>query len=154
MRVGVAAMSKKVNGKPMQNILRRLLGYGDFEIVVFGDQLCAEEPVERWPVVEVLISFFSTGFPLQKAIEYAELRKPRLVNDLKMQLRLLDRREVYRMLSECGIPVASHVVMSRDGPEESRSVLEEEDEEYIVIDGPRGTGRASSAASQRTARPS
>ena len=28
---------------------------------------------------------FSIGFPLEKAISYSELRKPMLINDLKMQ---------------------------------------------------------------------
>lgn len=44
-----------------------------------------QEPVEDWPVVDCLISFHSKGFPLDKAISYANLRKPFIINNLPMQ---------------------------------------------------------------------
>ena len=41
------------------------------------------------------------GFPLDKAIAYAELRKPFLINDLEKQKSvLMDRRQVYQVLKE------------------------------------------------------
>lgn len=42
-----------------------------------------EDPIEVWPIVECFISFYSDGFPLNKAISYSELRKPFMINDLK-----------------------------------------------------------------------
>lgn len=42
-----------------------------------------EDPIESWPIVETLISFFSEGFPLNKAIAYEDLRKPFVINDLR-----------------------------------------------------------------------
>jgi hypothetical protein len=41
--------------------------------------------VENWPVVDCLISFHSKGFPLDKAINYANLRNPFIINNLPMQ---------------------------------------------------------------------
>ena len=41
-----------------------------FEIIVFGDKCLLEQPVEEWPVVDCLIAFYSTGYPLNKAQEY------------------------------------------------------------------------------------
>jgi inositol hexakisphosphate/diphosphoinositol-pentakisphosphate kinase len=54
----------------MQNILQRLNVNGEFEIVYFTQKVILEDPVDNWPEVDCLIAFFSTGFPLLKAIEY------------------------------------------------------------------------------------
>lgn len=44
-----------------------------------------QDPVENWPICDCLVSFHSKGFPLEKAIQYAQLRKPFVVNNLHMQ---------------------------------------------------------------------
>ena len=63
----------------------------------------------------MLIAFYSNGYPLEKAEQYVSLRQPYLLNDLKMQRTLMDRRRVYDLLEESGIDVPRHVFMSRDG---------------------------------------
>lgn len=68
-----------------------------FEVVIFGDECILHLPIQQWPVVECLIAFYSCGYPLDKALEYVELRKPYLINDLKMQRILQDRRRVYEV---------------------------------------------------------
>lgn len=80
----------------MQEILSRL-SEQVYDILIFGNECILYEPVENWPIVDYLISFYSDGFPLHKAIEYWELRKPFLINDLKMQYNLQDRRKVYQV---------------------------------------------------------
>ena len=114
IRLGICAMDKKARSKPMAAILERL-DAETFEPVYFGDNLILNEPVESWPVCDVLIAFYSNGYPLEKAEEYVSLRQPYLLNDLKMQRTLMDRRRVYDLLEECGIDVPKHVFMSRDG---------------------------------------
>ncbi|WFD34415.1 inositol hexakisphosphate and diphosphoinositol-pentakisphosphate kinase [Malassezia cuniculi] len=112
IRLGVAAMDRKARSKPMQNILNRIQSTGRFEIITFGDKLILDE---GWPIVDVLISFFSTGFPLEKAIRYVEIRRPLCVNDLSMQTVLWDRRTVLGMLAAAGIPTPYSITASRDG---------------------------------------
>lgn len=51
----------------------------------FCVQLFHQKPVEDWPMCDCLISFHSKGFPLDKAIQYAALRSPFIINNLDMQ---------------------------------------------------------------------
>jgi inositol hexakisphosphate/diphosphoinositol-pentakisphosphate kinase len=107
-------MDKKARSKPMGEILSRL-DETLFEVVFFGDDLIKNRLVEDWPEVDVLIAFYSSGYPLAKAEEYAKLRRPFVLNDLKMQWTLMDRRKVYDLLESSGIDVPRHVYVSRDG---------------------------------------
>lgn len=113
--VGICAMDKKANSKQMRAITERLLRYGEFEVIIFGDDTILNKPVEEWPVVQCLLSWHSGGFPLAKAQAYVQLRRPYLINDVYSQDILLDRRKVYRRLIEAGIPVPHHIIVDRDG---------------------------------------
>ena len=68
----------------MQMILKYLSQYEEFEIAIFEEDTIKNMPVEvilvivnkincaqNWPLCNVLIGFYSNGFPLEKAIEYA-----------------------------------------------------------------------------------
>jgi hypothetical protein len=61
-------MDKKSRSKPMAEILSRLDPYL-FDIIIFGNKCIIEDEVEDWPVVDVLIAFYSAGFPLDKVRE-------------------------------------------------------------------------------------
>ena len=84
IRLGICAMDKKARSKPMSEILKRL-DPSTFESVFFGDDIILNEPVDNWPICDVLIAFYSNGYPLEKAEQYVTLRQPYLLNDLKMQ---------------------------------------------------------------------
>ena len=64
---------------------------------------------------DFLISFFSDGFPLEKAIAYAKLRKPFCINDIPMQKVLWDRRICLRILDQMGVPTPKRLEVNRDG---------------------------------------
>lgn len=87
IRLGICAMDKKARSKPMSEILKRL-DSSTFESVFFGDDIILNEPVDNWPICDVLIAFYSNGYPLEKAEQYVSLRQPYLLNDLKMQREL------------------------------------------------------------------
>lgn len=72
--VGICAMKKKTSSKPMHEIVSRLLKFEGIEVDIFEEDVILNDPVETWPLCDVLISFHSGGFPLDKAVDYANLR--------------------------------------------------------------------------------
>jgi len=84
-------MEKKSQSRPMLEILERLRRFEYIRTVVFEEQVILTKPIEEWPVCDCLISFHSKGFPLDKAVKYAELREPMVINDLYMQYSIMDR---------------------------------------------------------------
>jgi hypothetical protein len=97
-------MDKKADGKPMKELLKRL-EKKSVEVVRFGDELLLIAPVDEWPECQVLIAFYSDGFPLGKAMEYRK-KYPKMLslNDLSIQNHLFDRRWVYKLCDENNIP--------------------------------------------------
>ncbi|XP_029909555.1 inositol hexakisphosphate and diphosphoinositol-pentakisphosphate kinase 1 isoform X4 [Myripristis murdjan] len=132
--VGICSMMKKSKSKPMTQILERLCKFDYIDVVIFPEEVILDEPVENWPLCDCLISFHSKGFPLDKAVEYAKLRNPLLINDLNMQYFIQDRREVYRILQEEGIDLPRYAVLNRDpnNPEECNLV---EGEDHVEVNG-------------------
>ncbi|XP_071916554.1 inositol hexakisphosphate and diphosphoinositol-pentakisphosphate kinase VIP2-like isoform X2 [Coffea arabica] len=150
IKIGVCVMEKKAFSGPMLQILDRLQAFGEFEIVHFGDKVILEDPVERWPICDCLIAFYSSGYPLQKAEAYSALRKPFLVNELEAQHLLHDRRKVYECFSptisccweklQCleryGIPVPRYALVNRDMPYQELDYFVEE-EDFVEVHGNR-----------------
>ncbi|XP_027621899.1 inositol hexakisphosphate and diphosphoinositol-pentakisphosphate kinase 1 isoform X8 [Tupaia chinensis] len=132
--VGICAMTKKSKSKPMTQILERLCRFDYLTVIILGEDVILNEPVENWPSCHCLISFHSKGFPLDKAVAYSKLRNPFLINDLAMQYYIQDRREVYRILQEEGIDLPRYAVLNRDParPEECNLV---EGEDQVEVNG-------------------
>ena len=82
----LSEQSAQATSKQMNQITTRLMAYGEFEVFTFGDECLLNQPVEEWPVCDYLLSWFSDGFPLDKAQAYIALRKVPTMNDLNMQV--------------------------------------------------------------------
>ncbi|XP_043205881.1 inositol hexakisphosphate and diphosphoinositol-pentakisphosphate kinase-like isoform X4 [Amphibalanus amphitrite] len=133
--VGICAMEKKSGSRPMKEILTRLEEFEYIKCLIFPEHVILKEPVENWPLCDCLISFHSKGFPLEKAIQYSQLRKPFIINNLQMQYTLQDRRMVYRLLEREGIDLPRFAILDRDAPDfvEERDFLESDD--VVEING-------------------
>ncbi|XP_043464512.1 uncharacterized protein LOC122499950 isoform X4 [Leptopilina heterotoma] len=132
--VGICAMAKKSQSKPMKEILTRLEEFEYIKIIVFAEDVILKEPVENWPIVDCLISFHSKGFPLEKAISYANLRNPFIINNLPMQYDIQDRRRVYAILESEGIEIPRYAVLDRDSPDPKHHELVES-EDHVEVNG-------------------
>ncbi|XP_076877615.1 inositol hexakisphosphate and diphosphoinositol-pentakisphosphate kinase 1 isoform X5 [Brachyhypopomus gauderio] len=132
--VGICSMMKKSNSKPMTQIMERLCKFEYITVVIFPEDVILNEPVEKWPLCDCLISFHSKGFPLDKAVSYAKLRNPLLINDLNMQYFIRDRREVYRILKEEGIDLPRYAVLNRD-PDRPKECNLVEGEDHVEVNG-------------------
>ena len=66
IRVGICAMERKARSKPMTAIVDRMIAFGEFDVVYFGDETILDKPITQWPAVDCLLSWHSEGFPLHK----------------------------------------------------------------------------------------
>ncbi|XP_053422340.1 inositol hexakisphosphate and diphosphoinositol-pentakisphosphate kinase 2 isoform X7 [Nycticebus coucang] len=132
--VGICSMAKKSKSKPMKEILERISLFKYITVVVFEEEVILNEPVENWPLCDCLISFHSKGFPLDKAVAYAKLRNPFVINDLNMQYLIQDRREVYSILQAEGILLPRYAILNRDpnNPKECNLI---EGEDQVEVNG-------------------
>ncbi|XP_024216421.1 inositol hexakisphosphate and diphosphoinositol-pentakisphosphate kinase isoform X5 [Halyomorpha halys] len=133
--VGICAMAKKSESKPMREILTRLQEFQYIRVHVFPEDVIVEKPVEEWPSCDCLISFHSKGFPLEKAIQYATLTQPYVINNLHMQYDIqVDRRKVYSILESQGIEIPRYAVLDRDSSDPKHHELIES-EDHVEVNG-------------------
>uniref|UniRef100_A0A1I7U5V0 Inositol hexakisphosphate and diphosphoinositol-pentakisphosphate kinase n=1 Tax=Caenorhabditis tropicalis TaxID=1561998 RepID=A0A1I7U5V0_9PELO len=134
--LGICAMHRKATSKPMRAIMKKVIDfYGQWvDFFIFPEQVILNEPIENWPLCHCLISFHSTEFPLEKAIAYVKLRNPYVINDLDRQYDLLDRRTVFKILSDNGIEHPRHGYVIRGRPNEPDTELVEHPD-HIEVNG-------------------
>ena len=109
-------MPKKVKSTHMKSILENFQKYEEFKIIIFTEEIIFRLEIDKWPIVDALIIFYSDGFPYNKGLKYINLRQPFLINDFEMQKVFWDRVKVLKVLEEAEIPTPAHIII--DGCEE------------------------------------
>jgi hypothetical protein len=138
IRLGVCCMEKKLRSNTMQAMLQRFSNEHHFCVVPFEEQMILEAPVSAWPRVDVMIAFYSTGFPLEKAISYSQLYPHTYyLTHPESQPVLLDRRDVLSALARNNIPVPRSVWCSRDGYNGAPEPVVVEGPDFITVNGQR-----------------
>ncbi|CEF59472.1 ATP-grasp fold domain and ATP-grasp fold,RimK-type domain-containing protein [Strongyloides ratti] len=134
--VGVCAMSKKTMRVPMISILENMMkNYGSYlDIIYFSDNTILLKSIDEWPIVDALITFYSTGFPIEKAIKYVTKYQPFVINDLEKQIKIMDRDCVLSILNDAGISHPEYGIVKRNDNGEVLNNFEEYND-YIIIDG-------------------
>lgn len=59
---------------------------------------------------------------MDKAISYAQLHNPYVINNLHMQYDIQDRRKVYALLEAEGIEIPRYAVLDRDSADPKRKL--------------------------------
>ncbi|KAN0015061.1 hypothetical protein ACTFIU_001383 [Dictyostelium citrinum] len=136
--LGICCMEEKLKCNVMKYFIKKLKEYNELEIVEFDSNTIFKVPIQEWPIVDSFLSFYSNGFPLDKAIEYWELRRPYLVNDLQLQLLLQDRQKVNKILEANDIPCPKSLYVLRD-PITNNLITPNfnQSEDYIEVNGNR-----------------
>lgn len=138
IRLGFCCMAKKMNQPTMKALQDRFLGFGNFELVLFDENMILNDEITKWPTVDCMIAFNSGGFPLDKAIKYAQMHPHTFyLTHPESQRVLLDRRKFYSALRRNNIPISRHVFCSRDGFEGEPEPVIEEHLDFIVVNGVR-----------------
>ena len=131
IRLGICCMDKKLKSERAKNVISRIQAYGDIEIIPFGDINILHRPIEEWPQCDVLIAYFSSGYPTAKVLTYVDKYKPCLINDLKAQMLLRNRLAIKSILIKHNIPTPRYALLDRNDP--NHTVMEYDDK--IVVNG-------------------
>lgn len=110
----VVATRKKLNRAPMQTLIKYLEAHPKLCVLQLDEVGMNQQPVEEWPIAHVFLPLVSEKFPLERALSYATLRCPLVVNDLNAHVTLRDRIATRQLLRLRGIPVANGVIFDGD----------------------------------------
>lgn len=112
--VGIAGMRRKLNSKPLQAMLRHLVAlHPNMHIIILDDALMTSVPLNQWPKTDVLLTLYSANFPYHNVLRYIARHNPVLINNLRMQPTLMDRRLIRRVLKRSAIPVPPAIYFNR-----------------------------------------
>ena len=71
---------------------------------------------------------------MDKALAYSELVRPFIINNLRKQFDLQDRRKVYNILRRAGIELPRFAILDRDSADPAQhSLIESED--HVEVNG-------------------
>lgn len=133
--LGVAGIQRKLYSAPMQALLSSLVASNSSIELVLLDESRMNQPVTTWPVVDALLSLYSSDFPLDAVLQYVELRSPLLINNLYMQRFLMDRRDIRAHLARAGVPIPPAVCADRSAGDSITQMGHQGN--TLIVHGPR-----------------
>jgi len=120
IHIGVFIADKKLHSYQMQEIKTYLVKKG-YLVYWFCKSYRDAVPFEEWPIVDVVISFFSEGMEFLSVQKYVQKHTPLELNNIDRQFLLLDRRIVLEVLEKIGVPTANRLFFSADGTSEKNA---------------------------------
>ncbi|KAH0574500.1 Inositol-hexakisphosphate/diphosphoinositol-pentakisphosphate 1-kinase [Spironucleus salmonicida] len=100
----------------MQAILKKIMQETKtLEIKIFSEEMILNEPIENWPDdVFAAIAFHSTGFPINKVIQYVKKRNITVVNgSIENQKILFNRGYIKHLLNNHNVPQPQFIIIHR-----------------------------------------
>jgi len=130
VRLGVFAQPCKLKSETLKEILNGIRS--DQISVIYFDESVTQMEVKNWPLVDVLLTFYSMDFPLILAKEYIDLNRPIELNHTSglEKLRRLDT--IYSTLADHDIPIPKYVVCDRS---DGKKPVVEEFDDHVIING-------------------
>ncbi|KAI5191867.1 inositol-hexakisphosphate/diphosphoinositol-pentakisphosphate 1-kinase [Nematocida sp. AWRm77] len=117
IHLGVFIADRKMYGKSMERIKEYFVERG-YTLYWFDNKYRSAVPMEEWPCMDVVLSFFSKGIDFLTIQKYAAQWGAVGINDIDKQFLLLDRRLVMEVLEQAGVPVPERVTYNTKHLEE------------------------------------
>ncbi|KAJ3425104.1 inositol hexakisphosphate and diphosphoinositol-pentakisphosphate kinase [Anaeramoeba flamelloides] len=105
-------MEKKLGTKWMKKILVQLKNSDKIKLVIWTNDMIQNQTIENWPIVDGLITLYSSGYPVNKVISYVNRHRPYCCNNPEFFKAMTNRESIYKVLDEIGVEHPNYLVLN------------------------------------------